>query len=266
MKIANKQYLGKATEYDNFRPKYSDNLTILLHNKLLACADIVGIDVGAGTGIWTRQLFNALRWKELFAIEPCSELLEYGKTLNKSSNLIWRDGVAESLPFESHVADLITVASTFNWLDQEKALQEAWRVLKKDGLICLIWNPIDKNDTPELRITERFLDSLMLPQKNNTNSKKQELANKLSDLLEKSGFTQIEYHTFEDIYQCPLIDMKGFWTYTDKLKYQLNKTEYRIFQDFLNDKFNTHSLTKYTCVTKCWLAKKDAEKNDGKHS
>lgn len=256
MKIADKQYHGKAKEYDNFRPKYSDNLTIMLHNKLLSCSDIIGIDVGAGTGIWTRQLLTGLPWKKLFAIEPCKELLEYGKTINKSSNLIWKNGMAEALPFEAHTADLITFASTFNWLNQEKALQEAWRVLKKDGLICLIWNPIDKNDTPELLITKQFLDSLMLPKKTQIDLKKQDLTNKITYLLEKSSFTQIEHYIFKDIYQCPLTDMKRFWTYTDKLKYQLNKTNYRIFQEFLNKQFNTNDLVNYTCVTKCWLAKK----------
>jgi ubiquinone/menaquinone biosynthesis C-methylase UbiE len=171
MKFTSKQYIGKAAEYNKFRQKYSNNFTIILKNKLLLCSNPIGVDVGAGTGIWTRQLFAALPWERLFAIEPCLELLEYGKTLNQNDAVVWTEGTAESLPLKNNTVHLVTFASTFNWIDQEKALLEVWRVLNKGGIISLIWNPIDKSTPTELQKTEKFLNSLM-PSKYSNSMKK----------------------------------------------------------------------------------------------
>jgi SAM-dependent methyltransferase len=51
----------------------------------------------------------------------------------------YRVAGAEHAPLENNSVDLITVAQALHWFDQTQFFQEAWRVLKQNGVLA-VWS------------------------------------------------------------------------------------------------------------------------------
>ena len=99
------------------------------------------VDVAAGTGLFTRELIAFAQ--ELIAVEPSAGMrLEFE---NQGLHVAVLEGTAESLPFEDHSVDVITVAQAFHWFDYDKALAEFARVLSRSGHLGLVWNERDES-------------------------------------------------------------------------------------------------------------------------
>lgn len=99
------------------------------------------VDVAAGTGLFTRELIPFAR--ELIAVEPSEGMrLEFER---QELHVPILQGTAESLPFEDHSIDVITVAQAFHWFDYEKATAEFARVLSRTGHLGLVWNERDES-------------------------------------------------------------------------------------------------------------------------
>ena len=64
-----------AADYVRYRPTYSENLTRMLVNSFsLIGKDLKAADVGAGTGIFSKCLFDQ-GIRDLIAVEPNKEML-----------------------------------------------------------------------------------------------------------------------------------------------------------------------------------------------
>jgi SAM-dependent methyltransferase len=106
----------------------------------LAGDDLV-VDVGAGTGKFTRELVS--RGLRVTAVEPLAGMravLE--RELPRVEAL---EGTAEDLPLADGVAAAVTVAQAFHWFDEGRALPELRRVLRPEGGVALVWNVRDQS-------------------------------------------------------------------------------------------------------------------------
>ncbi|KAI8979434.1 S-adenosyl-L-methionine-dependent methyltransferase [Mycotypha africana] len=125
----NVNYVGNA--YSKFRPTYSYEIYSLIyetHNANQGEYNLA-IDVGCGTGQVTTIL--AEKFKQVHGIDTLEEQIN---NAIRRSNITYKVGPAENLSqFADNSVDLITVGTAFHWFDHEKFLQEAKRVLKKDG-------------------------------------------------------------------------------------------------------------------------------------
>lgn len=125
-----------AAEYGRARPTYPGEAVDWL---LPAGAGTV-LDLGAGTGKFTRALFE--RGLETIAVEPSPEML---KTLSAQlPGVRALAGTAEQIPLPDASVDLVTVAQAWHWVDESRALPEAARVLRPGGTLGLIWNIRDE--------------------------------------------------------------------------------------------------------------------------
>ena len=89
-----------SENYSKFRPDYSEkilNKLLELTNKRLD--EIKFADVGAGTGIWTRMVFNK-GVKNSIAIEPNENMRQQGEIDSKNTEIIWKKGRAENIPIK----------------------------------------------------------------------------------------------------------------------------------------------------------------------
>ncbi|KND38247.1 class I SAM-dependent methyltransferase [Streptomyces acidiscabies] len=131
-----------AAQYAANRPSYPaellDTIEELAGRRFVG--SIVG-DVGAGTGISTRVLYE--RGANVVGVEPGDGMAaEFRRTL-PDVPLVRGDG--NNLPFRDGSIDFLTYAQSWHWTDPNRAVPEALRVLRPGGALALWWNttPLD---------------------------------------------------------------------------------------------------------------------------
>jgi SAM-dependent methyltransferase len=130
-------YDGLAARYDRARPSYPPESIAHLHAK---AGDVV-VDVGAGTGIFTRQLAAALAEARIVGIEASEDMhREAEQSSAKIPNLSFVHGRAEALPFGDHSVRILTVATAIHWFDRPAFYAEAVRCLRGDGELLVLQN------------------------------------------------------------------------------------------------------------------------------
>lgn len=67
-----------------------------------------------------------------------------------------QDAVSTALPFEDSTFDAIFVGQAFHWFADEPSLKEMARVLKRGGVLCLIWNLEDASVAWVKRVREAY--------------------------------------------------------------------------------------------------------------
>ncbi|MET7402966.1 class I SAM-dependent methyltransferase [Dactylosporangium sp. NPDC005572] len=123
---------GAAADlYDRIRPQYPvEALRWAIPDK----SDIV--DLGAGTGILTRQL-RALGHR-VIAVEPDDKM-------RAQIDGDARAGSATGIPVEDATQDVVTAGQAYHWFATEEAHTEIARVLKPGGSFVPIWNVRDES-------------------------------------------------------------------------------------------------------------------------
>ncbi|MDX0499596.1 methyltransferase domain-containing protein [Sinorhizobium medicae] len=143
-----REYFGLvAATYDRARPRYDRRSIECILGQAQArrwplnSDPITIVDVGCGTGIFTRQLAEALGDSGVVhGVEPTESLRLVAEAASSPSNVRYIDGVAEHLCFERETVDVITAATSANWFDRPAFYAEARRVLRKTGVLALLMN------------------------------------------------------------------------------------------------------------------------------
>ena len=138
---AQQGFSTQAVTYAQGRPNYPRQLTGWLADVLRIDGQSTVIDLGAGTGKFTR-LLNALA-PSLIAVEPVQAMAAQLAKLLPDVRLV--NGTAESIPLASACADALVCAQSFHWFSTQAALAEIHRVLKPNGRLGLVWNVRDES-------------------------------------------------------------------------------------------------------------------------
>lgn len=147
-KGATRRFDGLASDYKAFRPDYPPMLLQTLAEAIVAAAgsaDGLVMDVGAGTGIFTRQLRRALPARlKLVGVEPSSDMRDAAA----ADDIDYRDGVAEALPCESGFATAIVAATAAHWFDRPAFYREAARAVQPRGVLAIAEYVRDEDNSP----------------------------------------------------------------------------------------------------------------------
>jgi SAM-dependent methyltransferase len=129
----------KVADYAASRPDYPAELLTLLKEVSPPAAEAVVADVGAGTGLLTRDLLkNGYR---VVAVDPNLPMRQAADLLlGHMPGYRSVDGCAESMPLAAESVQMITAAQAFHWFDVDRARAEFLRVLTPQGQVALIWN------------------------------------------------------------------------------------------------------------------------------
>jgi SAM-dependent methyltransferase len=129
---------GPAAErYDRIRPGYPEAAI----RWILGDAPLTVVDLGAGTGILTRQLV-ALGHR-VIPVEPDPGM--------RARLVAARDapqplaGSAEEIPLPDAQADAVVAGQAYHWFDPVRAHPEIARVLKPGGIFGPLWNDRDED-------------------------------------------------------------------------------------------------------------------------
>ncbi|MCT9929735.1 methyltransferase domain-containing protein [Planotetraspora sp. A-T 1434] len=128
-----------AEAYDAARPEYPEALYLALEE--LSGIRLDGarvLDVGAGTGISTRGLLD--RGARAVAVDRGGRMLSLLRA-RTACHAMLADG--NTLPFRDGVADLVTYAQAWHWLDPALSIAEAVRVTGPGGAVAGWWNSVD---------------------------------------------------------------------------------------------------------------------------
>jgi SAM-dependent methyltransferase len=150
-------FSAKVADYIASRPNYPAALFDELadHCNLISYAHIA--DVGAGTGLLTRDLLA--RGNRVTAVEPSREMRDACDALLANHEYYQSvDGTAESMPLPDASVDLVTAATAFHWFKIEESRRECLRVLKPNAQVALIWNDRVLTDPLHVAMNEVFAE------------------------------------------------------------------------------------------------------------
>lgn len=249
------EFTGLATFYSENRPNYSNSvLSSLLGLFEHKISNLKVIDVGAGTGIWTRMIYDK-GVKSLKAIEPNLDMLTQGKkdSLNKKIN--WFQGNAEHIHEDDSSVDWITMASSFHWADFDKAVKEFYRVLKPQGIFTALWNPRLIEVNPLLVEIEEFLSSLKPDIKRVSSGRSGITETLYQKLWESKYFEDVIYIEGRHDIEMTTERYIGAWKSVNDLRVQLGEQSFKKFLEFIEKKISNEEIIKATYLTRSWSAR-----------
>jgi len=125
---------GFARTYDRFRPRPpAALLETLLQVAGVAPAALV-VDLGSGTGLSARAWSGHA--KRVVGVEPNLAMLDQAKAATDEPNVDYALGFADDTEIEDGAADLVTCSQSFHWMEPERTLAEAARILRPGGVFA----------------------------------------------------------------------------------------------------------------------------------
>ena len=135
---ANSGYSRNASVYNSGRPTYHPDLARRVVDRY---GSGVVVELGAGTGIFTRQIVDL--GASVIAIEPVVSMRSALAEAVPEADV--RLGAAEDIPMDDNSADTIVASQSFHWFNYREALDEIHRVIKPGGHLLTVWNVRDES-------------------------------------------------------------------------------------------------------------------------
>lgn len=133
------EYKKRVKErFDELASSYSSNAVNFIRNKRLKSInkyikkeDKI-LEIGCGSG----NILKLINSKNIYGLDISPKMIEFCKKIISNGN--FKIGDAENLPYENNFFDKIIISEILYYLpDLEKAIEEANRVLKKDGFLLI---------------------------------------------------------------------------------------------------------------------------------
>jgi len=249
-------FTNLAQSYSKFRPKYSDSVRDTIIALLPKKFDVSNVaDLGAGTGIWTRMLYEKTP-NYIVAIEPNDSMLKVGKNDSKGTKIKWIKGTGEKTGLEDKDYDLVTMASSFHWVDFKKGCEEFHRILKEDGIFVALWNPRIIEDNSVLGEIENFILKLQPDLKRNSSGNSQFTKNLEEKLYDTGLFDNIVCLSSMHKIKISPKHYLGAWKSTNEVQSKLGKKKFTEFIEFAQSKLVQVSSIEQKYLTKAWVCRK----------
>lgn len=140
------KFSGRAELYAQSRPSYAQGAADLIRSAVPRGGIVA--DIGAGTGIFTRQLLAA--GYRVYAVEPNADMR--AMLSGCGAQVVCASAEATGLPDKS--VQLVTAAQAFHWFDKEKFRAECRRILSDGGKVLLLWNSEDESSELKKELNE----------------------------------------------------------------------------------------------------------------
>ena len=132
-----------AEQYNAYRPHYPAEALLFLVTlgELDKASDVA--DIGTGTGRIALELAKYVRL--VYAVDTASVMLDQLQISAEEeglSNIRTIEAPGEATGLQNESLDLVTLAQAFHWMDKTTALKEAWRILKPEKSMVLLWNQV----------------------------------------------------------------------------------------------------------------------------
>jgi SAM-dependent methyltransferase len=249
-------YTGLADAYSRYRPGYSPHaarIILALLRRPPAALDVV--DVGAGTGIWTRELAQQ-GFRSVTAVEPNEDMRRCGMADSAGLLINWRAGRGEQTGLPSSCCNLISMASSFHWVDTERGLSEFHRLLRPDGRFVALWNPRLIEANPLLVEIERALQAIG-PEIERRSSGRSGLTDRLSDILSQHRlFDDLVYAECRHTVRQTPAEYLGVWRSVNDVQVQLGPERWQRFLGEVERLIAGQDSIETTYLTRLWTVRR----------
>jgi ubiquinone/menaquinone biosynthesis C-methylase UbiE len=115
-------------------------------------------DIGAGTGKLTKELLR--HGLSVCSVEPNEAMRAIGIANTQGKSATWSVGTGEATGLPANSVYAVFFGSSFNVVDQSRALSEACRILVPRGWFACLWNHRDLDDPVQQRIESIIKSSI----------------------------------------------------------------------------------------------------------
>ena len=221
----------RARIYARYRPSHPESAIAAILDRLPDSLQLIAADIGAGTGIASRQL--AEQGIKVIAVEPNEAMIQQ----HESHPLVeFKLGTAENTTLADNVVDLITSFQAFHWFDPLPTLKEFHRILKPSGRLALIWSSWDESDT----VTQEFCQFVQMisqtPDKHKNWESKTGIppANSYFSSFDRLQFPYVEPRNLPDL--IGLVESQGFISLSGVKHEQLVENLKELHQKWAGDR------------------------------
>ena len=137
------RYDRVARDYSRVRPRYPRELVAHLAGLVMAAPaadDALALDIGSGTGAFTRQLRAALPDTiRVVGVEPGAAMRAQAAAETEAADgIALVEGAAEAIPCADGAAIAVVAATAVHWFDRPVFYREARRVLVPGGVLAVV--------------------------------------------------------------------------------------------------------------------------------
>ena len=249
-------FTGLGLKYSQNRPDYSESvLKCILGLIDKPIQEIDFVDVGAGTGIWTRMV-HAKGLRECIAVEPNIDMRESGIADSSHLTINWVEGSAEATGLSASTVDWVSMASSFHWANFERSTSEFHKILRPGGYFTALWNPRLVEVDPTLLEIEEHIKKLA-PDIQRISSGRSGITSTLSDKLRASNlFEDVIYMQGRHIVSMTPERYLGIWRSVNDLRVQLGEKRFELFLEFVTAKIFHLDVINATYLTRAWTGRK----------
>jgi len=247
------EYTGLGNFYRKYRKGYSKDILKLLlaHICFENKKEFNFVDVGSGTGIWTREVLEA-GVKSAVCVEPNDDMRKNAIIWCEGLNVDFKKGSGEATGLNSNSADWITMASSFHWTNKDKSLPEFHRVLKEGGYLTLIWNPLLKKGDRTQEDIEKIIQDIVPEFDRGSRSK-----DDWREILTSTGH-------FKDVVEMRMVNYRKIstkeyivtWEAVNHLQAIAGPERFNKIIEKMKEYLSGKDYITVPYLTKCWTAKR----------
>lgn len=245
-----------AQLYSSGRPHmHSKSIQLIKEFLSLNKPEVRALDVGCGTGLSTIALEPIAR--EIVGVDISPQMIKLAPT---SERIRYVATSADALPFREDYFDILTLSDVFHWLDRNRFLPEAHRILRPEGWLISYGNggsalAANMDGKPEFQrwIREDYLTKYPFPPRNNVQLDPSE--------ARKEGFESVKQVQYDNNILLSIESIVDFLlTQSNVFRHTKTRKESEQLKTWLSEKvkvfFDDKPTAPFTFPGRIWYMKK----------